>query len=98
MDVEQISKVMDRFETQFEDLDVKTGYIEGTMNMTTATSTPVDQVDNLIHMVADQNNLELGEAFAEVGGIKKPELGPAQKTEEKPATDDLEARLQNLRG
>eukprot|EP00586_Coscinodiscus_wailesii_P013709 CAMPEP_0172494178 /NCGR_PEP_ID=MMETSP1066-20121228/39664_1 /TAXON_ID=671091 /ORGANISM="Coscinodiscus wailesii, Strain CCMP2513" /LENGTH=207 /DNA_ID=CAMNT_0013264927 /DNA_START=89 /DNA_END=712 /DNA_ORIENTATION=+ len=98
MDVEQISKVMDRFETQFEDLDVKTGYIEGTMNMTTATSTPVDQVDNLIHMVADQNNLELGEAFAEVGGIKKAELTPGQKAEEKPATDDLEARLQNLRG
>lgn len=95
MDVEAISATMDRFETQFEDLDVKTGYIESTMNVTTATSTPIDQVDNLIQIVADQNNLELGEAFAEIGGpIKKPEAG---KVENKPVTDDLESRLANLR-
>lgn len=94
MDVEQISATMDKFEQQFEDLDVKTGYIEGTMNVTTATSTPVDQVDELITMVADQNNLELGEAFAEIGGVQKKEQ---EKVEEKPVTDDLEARLANLR-
>jgi charged multivesicular body protein 1 len=34
---------MDKFEQQFEDLDVKTRYMEGAMNATTATSTPADQ-------------------------------------------------------
>merc|ERR1712165_661597 len=94
MNVEELSKTMDKFESQFEDLDVKTQYMEGTMNATTATSTPAEQVDNLIMMVADQNNLELGEAFSEIGpvGNKMP-----QKEEAEPQADSLEARLANLR-
>eukprot|EP00980_Cylindrotheca_fusiformis_P016255 scaffold4829_cov129-Cylindrotheca_fusiformis.AAC.15 len=93
MDVEKISKLMDKFEQQFEDLDVKTQYMEGTMNATTATSTPVDQVNELISQVADANNLELGEAFSEAGpvGNKAPPL-------KQPAVaDDLETRLANLK-
>mmetsp|Transcript_16005 Transcript_16005/g.20319 ORF Transcript_16005/g.20319 Transcript_16005/m.20319 type:complete len:204 (+) Transcript_16005:138-749(+) len=94
MDVQEISKTMDKFEEQFEDLDVKTEYMEGTMNATTATTTPAEQVDDLIMMVADQNNLELGEAFSEIGpvGNKEP-----QKEEAEPQADSLEARLANLR-
>jgi len=96
MDVEKISKLMDKFEQQFEDLDVKTQYMEGTMNATTATSTPAEQVDSLISQVADANNLELGEAFSEAGpvGKKTPQLDEATK---EPAADDLEARLANLK-
>ena len=93
MNVEQLSKTMDKFEKQFEDLDVKSAYMDDAMNATTATSTPVDQVDQLISVVADQNNLELGEAFMEAGPLK-------QKVPEKQATtgtDDLEARLANLK-
>ena len=93
MNVEQLSKTMDKFEKQFEDLDVKSAYMDDAMNATTATSTPVDQVDQLISAVADQNNLELGEAFMEAGPLK-------QKVPEKQATtgtDDLEARLANLK-
>lgn len=95
MNAEEISKVMDKFESQFEDLDVKAEYMEGTMNATTATTTPTEQVDELIMMVADENNLELGEAFAEMGPVsnKVPE---AEKPEA--VNDDLEARLANLRG
>lgn len=95
MDVEKISNTMDKFESQFEDLDVKSQYMEGAMNATTATSTPSDQVDDLIMMVADKNNLELGDAFTDIGPVSKttPET-------EKPAAEgnDLEARLANLRG
>jgi charged multivesicular body protein 1 len=93
MNVEEISQIMDKFEGQFEDLDVKAQYMEGAMNATTATSTPTEQVDELIMMVADENDLELGEAFSELAPSKeKPVV-------EKPAaeTDDLEARLANLR-
>lgn len=96
MNIEQISKLMDKFEQQFEDLDVKTQYMEGTMNATTATSTPAEQVDELISRVADENNLQLGEAFSQAGpvGKKVPKV-----QDEKPAKvqDDLEARLANLR-
>ena len=48
-----MSALMDKFEQQFEDLDVKTQYMEGTMNATTATSTPAEQVDTLIEQVSE---------------------------------------------
>ena len=95
MDVDKISKIMDKFEQQFEDLDVKAAYMDSAMNATTASATPVDQVDELVRMVADENNLELGEEFSDlqpVGKLKEPE-----KKEEVPVQDDLEARLANLR-
>jgi len=96
MDVDQLSKIMDKFEKQFEDLDVKAAYMDGAMNISTAASTPAEQVDELIMMVADQNNLELGEAFSEIGpvGIKAP--AKKEGTKESSA-DDLEARLASLR-
>ncbi|KAJ3064043.1 Charged multivesicular body protein 1a [Podochytrium sp. JEL0797] len=59
MNLEQISMVMDRFEQQFEDLDVQTGYMENAMGQTTAQTTPADQVDELLQKVADENGLEL---------------------------------------
>lgn len=96
MDVDKISAIMDKFEQQFEDLDVKAAYMDQAMNATTANATPVDQVDDLVKMVADENNLELGEAFSDlgpVGKIKEPE-----KKEDVAQEDDLEARLANLRG
>ena len=95
MDINKISQLMDKFEQQFEDLDVKTQYMEGSMNATTAQSTPAEQVDELISQVADQNNLELGEAFAQAGPIGKK--APQTKEAVKPVADDLEARLANLK-
>lgn len=101
MDVDKISKTMDKFEQQFEDLDVKSQYMEGAMNATTATSTPADQVDELIQIVADENQLDLGDAFAEAGPIaKKAPVAKEAEIEKKPqpvAANDLEARLANLR-
>ena len=85
----------DKFEQQFEDLDVKTQYMEGTMNATTATSTPAEQVDELISQVADANNLELGEAFSEAGPVGKKT--PALKQSAQGETDDLESRLAALK-
>jgi len=97
MDVNKISSLMDKFEQQFEDLDVKTQYMEGTMNATTATSTPAEQVDSLIGQVADANNLELGETFSQAGPVGKKIPIVKESTQEKPIADDLEARLANLR-
>lgn len=86
---------MDKFEQQFEDLDVKAEYMESTMNATTATSTPAEQVDDLIAMVADENNLELGEAFAEMGPVGQKIPQPKEKVQAE--SDDLEARLAKLK-
>jgi division protein CdvB (Snf7/Vps24/ESCRT-III family) len=65
------------------------------MNGTTATITPAEQVDELIQKVADENSLELSEAFSQAGpvGKKTPQL----KVQDQPDKDDLEARLANLR-
>ncbi|GKY90720.1 hypothetical protein MPSEU_000045400 [Mayamaea pseudoterrestris] len=95
MDAEELSKLMDKFEQQFEDLDVKTQYMEGTMNATTASSTPAEQVDELISKVADENNLQLGEAFSQAGPIGKKT--PQLQAPEVAAPDDLEQRLASLR-
>ena len=74
----------------------QTQYMEGTMNATTAMSTPAEQVDTLIGRVADEHNLALGDAFTQAGPVGKKT--PAAAEGEKPVADDLEARLANLRG
>lgn len=51
--------VMDKFEQQFENLDVQVEYMENSMGQTTALTTPGDQVDELIQQVADENGLEV---------------------------------------
>ena len=57
--------VMDKFEAQFNDLDVQTGYMESTMSDTTALATPQDQVDTLIDQVADEAGLEVRQGLGE---------------------------------
>lgn len=53
--LEQIQMVMDRFEQQFENMDVQTAAMEGAMSSTTATTTPAEDVDSLISQVAEEN-------------------------------------------
>lgn len=55
MNLEQIQGVMDRFEEQFENMDVQTAAMEGAMMSTTATTTPADEVESLIQQVAEAN-------------------------------------------
>ena len=98
MDVDKISAVMDKFEQQFEDLDVKAAYMDQAMNSTTANATPVDQVDELVKMVADENNLQLGEAFSDLGPVGEIQEPEPEKKQPVAVEDDLEARLANLRG
>lgn len=50
---------MDKFESQFADLDVQTSYMEDTMSSTTAVSTPQDQIDELMQRVAEEAQIEL---------------------------------------
>ena len=50
MEVDKIAKTMEQFEKQFEDMDVRSGYMESTMESTTALTTPPEQVDALIQV------------------------------------------------
>ncbi|KAG8890531.1 Vacuolar-sorting protein SNF7 [Tulasnella sp. 332] len=75
MNLERISMVMDRFESQFADLDVQTSYMEDSMGSTDAVSTPQDQIDTLIQQTAEQNNIEIAHNMngpvAEIAGKEK---------------------------
>merc|ERR1712241_1242718 len=93
MELQKISEVMDKFESQFEDLDVHTAVMEDAMGSATTTTTPVDQVEALMKQVADENGLEITENLASV---------PSQTIGEPTATtatadDALGRRLAALR-
>lgn len=54
MNLEKVQNLMDRFEKDFEDLDVQSATMEGSMNATTTLSAPQHQVDALIQEAADK--------------------------------------------
>merc|ERR1719373_1204919 len=66
MELQKISEVMDKFESQFEDLDVKTSVMEESMGVATTTTAPVEQVDDLIRQVADEAGLDVAAQLASV--------------------------------
>lgn len=64
MNLEKISNIMEKFEQQFEDLDVQSSYMENTMSQTTTTAVPQGDVDQLLSQVADEAgyvSISLGE-------------------------------------
>ncbi|EIE78462.1 hypothetical protein RO3G_03166 [Rhizopus delemar RA 99-880] len=97
MNLEQISMVMDKFESQFEDLDVQTGYMEGAMAGTTTLNTPQDEVESLMHQVADEHGLELNDTLNELEPSKTLADGSASKQKEKDEDKMLTERLRALR-
>jgi len=106
MTVEQISKVMDQFEKSFEDMDVRSEYIEGAMNSTTTTTMPEEEVDTLMQMVADEHGLKMKDVFQNAAGADVSAGGSASAQAGTPmaagagsstADDDLEERLRKLR-
>jgi len=92
MDVEKISKTMDAFEKQFEDMDVRAGYMESAMNSSTASATPEDQVDSLIQQVADEHQLDVSFAMDDAGLV-----GTSVPAAPKAESDDLSSRLDALK-
>merc|ERR1712223_738174 len=66
MELQKISAVMDKFETQFEDLDVRSAVMEDAMGSATTTTTPENQVEALMKQVAEENGLEITEQLASV--------------------------------
>jgi len=97
MDMAQITGVMDQFEKQFEDLDVKTNYVDNAISQSTSLSTPADEVENLIQQVADEYGLKVAE---QLGGssVAVPTAMPTSPTSNALVEqDDLSDRLARLR-
>ena len=84
---------MDKFEKEFEDLDVQTSVMEGAMSQTTATNIPTDSVDVLMKQAADEAGIELSH---ELPSAATNTIGTAQQvaTSEQ---DELSQRLARLR-
>lgn len=94
MDMEEISRIVDKFENQFEDLDVRSKFMEGAMSTTTASTAPQEDVDSLIGEVAAEAGLEWS---AELGHIPSQGVKATAKIQDKdPEIDDLEARFAAL--
>lgn len=88
--------VMDKFESQFEDLDVQTEYMEGAMAGTTTMTTPQGEVDTLMQQVADEHGLELNQEFGSF--VPGTSIAGLNKQEEKDVeADKLDERLRALR-
>ncbi|KAK5740680.1 hypothetical protein LTR17_004485 [Elasticomyces elasticus] len=87
-----ISAVMDRFETQFEDLDVATGYYETATSNSTAVATPQEDVDKLMSQVADEAGVELSQEMADATPASTIAAAPEEERE-----NNLGERLRALR-
>jgi len=94
MDVEKISAVMDKFEQQFENLDLNSKYMENAIDSTTAQTMPEGQVESLMAQIADEHGLEFESQLNKVGVGQSKLKEPAAADDEK----DLEARLKKLQG
>ena len=95
MDVNEITKVMDKFESSFESADQRTMYMENAMNSATASSMPEDQVDSLLQQVSDEHGLAFKMSAADASTAPVAQRGRAEADD---AADSLEQRLAALRG
>jgi len=91
LNLEKISGLMDKFEKQFEDLDVQSSYMENTMSQTTTTAVPQNDVENLMQAVADEAGIELN---MELPRGETESIASTQVSQEQ---DELTARLARLR-
>lgn len=92
MNLEKIAQLMDRFEQQFENLDVQTQVMDDTMQSSTTLSTPQNQVDSLMQEVADEAGLELN---MDLPQAQTASVGSASQASQE--QDQLSQRLAKLR-
>lgn len=100
LDLEKVSRIMEQFEKQFTDLDVKSNVMESTMASATTLTTPQADVDALIKQVADENGLEIIGKMAdapETSGLSAIGATSAASGRSKEAEESLTKRLAALR-
>uniref|UniRef100_A0A1I8II39 Charged multivesicular body protein 1b n=1 Tax=Macrostomum lignano TaxID=282301 RepID=A0A1I8II39_9PLAT len=67
MNLEQMSKLMEKFEREFEHLDVQSRVMDDTMANASTLSTPQAEVDSLIQQSADEAGIELRQQLPDSG-------------------------------
>lgn len=92
MNLEKISNLMDRFEREFENLDVQSQVMESTMSASSTLTAPQGQVDSLMQEVADEAGLELN---MDLPTAQSSSIGAASQASQE--QDDLSQRLARLR-
>ena len=90
--LEQIATTMDSFEKQFENLDVRTEFMETAMSNTTSMSTPEDQLNLLMQEVAEEHQLDLAATLSNEAAVPGGAVAAAAQPVVEPA-DDLSGRL-----
>lgn len=98
MNLEQITKVMDVFEEQFEDLESSTNYYENVSNQMSVSNQPQGEVDLLMQQMADEAGIEMKHKIGEakVSGLASP-VNESEATVTSPEEDRLKERLRALR-
>ncbi|XP_065183221.1 charged multivesicular body protein 1b-like [Sycon ciliatum] len=91
MNLEKVVGLMDKFEQQFENMDVQASAMEEAMSSTTTLTIPEGQVEGLMQEVADEHSLDLKVELPSQG---TGQLGQASASAEQ---DELSQRLARLR-
>lgn len=96
MNLEQITKVMDKFEEQFEDLESSTNYYENVSNQMSVSTQPQGEVDLLLQQMADEAGIEMKHKIGEtkIDGLSTPAVANTAPSLEE---DSLNERLRALR-
>ncbi|KAL0968228.1 hypothetical protein UPYG_G00264050 [Umbra pygmaea] len=96
MDLQKVSAVMDKFETQVQNLDVHTSVMEDSMSSATTLTTPQDQVDDLIFQIAEESGLEVMDQLSQLPAGAAA-LGESSTRSQQEKEDQLSRRLAALR-
>ncbi|XP_070966871.1 charged multivesicular body protein 1a-like [Oncorhynchus clarkii lewisi] len=96
MDLQKVSAVIDKFETQVQNLDVHTSVMEDSMSSATTLTTPQDQVDDLILQIAEEGGLEVMDQLSQVPA-GATSLGESSSRSQHEKEDQLSRRLAALR-
>jgi charged multivesicular body protein 1 len=93
MKLDKIQETMDKFEKAFEDTDVMSATVTGAMDSSTSMATPQSEIEDLMKEVADENQLEYGEAMArpQQASVAQPQAAAANED------DELLRRLNELK-
>ena len=98
MDLEKIGTVMEKFEQQFEDLDVVSGYYEGVASGVESQQVGVGgqtEVEALMGRVADEAGVELSQELQQQAPAGEVEVQPDRNTAQ--LEEGLGDRLRALR-
>jgi len=87
---------MEGFEKSFEDVDVRSEYIEQAINSSTSAAMPEEDVENLLQQVADEHGLEFRSKMNQATPSSAP-VEQAVASLPEAEEDKLAERLRRLR-